>query len=133
MGQHNSTKQLIEAIRGAAQRNVSEAARVVQSEVRRKLSGTRSGRTYPVPGTQQTYTASAPGEPPARRTGDLAKSYQVHEPTGGTPEAYVGSDSPYALPLEKGTRRMAARPHFQPVFREQQDRIKRILSREVEP
>ena len=133
MGQHNSTKQLITAFRGGAQKNVSQAARVLQSEVRRKLSGQRTGRTYPVPDTQQTYTASAPGEPPARRTGELARSYQTHEPMTGTPEAYVGTDSPYALPLEKGTRHMAPRPHFLRTLHEQMGRIKRILARKVEP
>jgi len=130
---HNSTKQLLQAFKDGAQKNVSEAARVLQGEVRKKLRGPRSGRTYPVPDTQQTYTASAPGEPPARRTGELARSYQTHEPMSGTPEAYVGTDSPYALPLEKGTRRMAARPHFRPAAKENLQRLHRIMTRKVEP
>ena len=35
------------------------------------LKGQRSGRTYRKPHSKATYTASAPGEPPARRTGNL--------------------------------------------------------------
>ena len=35
------------------------------------LSGKRSGRVYRKPYTKSHYTASAPGEPPARRTGNL--------------------------------------------------------------
>ena len=35
------------------------------------LRGKRSGRVYRKPYTKSHYTASAPGEPPARRTGNL--------------------------------------------------------------
>lgn len=35
------------------------------------LKGQRSGRVYRKPYSKATYTASAPGEPPARRTGNL--------------------------------------------------------------
>ena len=35
------------------------------------LKGQRSGKVYRKPFSKATYTASAPGEPPARRTGNL--------------------------------------------------------------
>ena len=35
------------------------------------LKGQRSGRVYRKPYSKATYTASAPGEPPARRSGAL--------------------------------------------------------------
>ena len=35
------------------------------------LKGQRSGRVYKKPHSKATYTASAPGEPPARRSGAL--------------------------------------------------------------
>ena len=35
------------------------------------LKGSRSGRVYKKPYSSATYTASAPGEPPARRSGAL--------------------------------------------------------------
>lgn len=38
--------------------------------------GDPSGRTYKVPGTETTYTASAPGEPPAIREGVYRSSWK---------------------------------------------------------
>ena len=40
------------------------------------LRGQRHGRRYRVPGTKRYYTASAPGEPPAVRTGAFRMSWQ---------------------------------------------------------
>ena len=36
----------------------------------------RSGKVYRKPASNKTYTASAPGEPPALRTGDLRRSFR---------------------------------------------------------
>lgn len=83
------------------------------------LRGQGGGRRYRVPGTKRYYTASAPGSPPAVRTGAFRLSWQ--------PSAHVVFDSyisriesdrrtdneRYNLGslLEDGTSRMAARPH----------------------
>lgn len=40
------------------------------------LRGARGGRTYRVPGTKRHYTASAPGEVPAVRTGAFRAGWQ---------------------------------------------------------
>ena len=40
------------------------------------LRGSRGGRSYLIPGTRRRYTASAPGEPPAVRTGTFRASWQ---------------------------------------------------------
>ena len=45
------------------------------------LRGQRGGRIYGVPGTKRKYQASAPGQPPAVRTGAFRLSWQ--------PQAYV--------------------------------------------
>lgn len=77
------------------------------------LRGTRSGRFYKVPGTQRMYQASAPGEPPASRLGDLRTSYKFIVKRS---EALIGSPLHYARSLEYGTRKMAPRPHLKKAY-----------------
>jgi len=85
------------------------------------LRGQRSGRTYRIPYTKKTYQASAPGEPPAVRTGAFRLSWKPKVTT--TPEgvtAAIESDlmvGRYNLGelLEGGTRKMAPRPYKEAV------------------
>lgn len=58
--------------------------------------------------------ASRPGEPPHWRTGRLQRS--VDYKMGGPGEADVHITAPYALYLEFGTHKMAARPHILPAL-----------------
>ena len=65
----------------------------------------------------RNHQASAPGEPPARLTGILQGSIQSREAKreGRRWVGYWGSfNVRYALPLEIGTSRMAARPFLRP-------------------
>lgn len=114
------------------------------------LRGQRTGRRYKVPGTYRRqrdpvtgqmkngryYTASAPGEPPAVRTGIFRLSWQ--------PEAHVvyGSyisriasdvrtdDGNHLLGevLEKGTARMAPRPHHDRILEDAEPKIYSIYN-----
>ncbi len=68
------------------------------------------------------HKASAPGQPPARNTGNLARSWQTGvkdrgpvQKDGNRYRLVVGSNVPYARWLEFGTSRMAARPYVRPV------------------
>lgn len=57
--------------------------------------------------------------PAPYRTGNLISSYRVEEV--GETEILVGNDveqCPYAIYVELGTRKMAARPHLTPAARE---------------
>lgn len=72
------------------------------------LTGNRTGRRYKI-GKNAFYTASRAGEAPASRTGKLRSSYRFRIITDS--EAEVGSPLEYSYFLEKGTRRMAPRPH----------------------
>ncbi len=71
---------------------------------------------------------SAPGEPPARVSGELMDSvaYEVVESDRGL-VVLVGASAPYALALEYGTRRMAARPFLRPSLAEMEPLIARIF------
>lgn len=80
------------------------------------LKGQRSGRVYKKPHSKATYTASAPGEPPARRSGALRLNWHGEvkggSVAGGTQIiAALESEQRYAGYLENGTSRMAPRPY----------------------
>lgn len=98
------------------------------------LKGQRSGRVYRKPFSKATYTASAPGEPPARRTGNLRMHWngQVkNENTSGGGIAIVAeleSQEPYAGYLENGTSNMAPRPFVDKIKEEAMPEIQRIYS-----
>ena len=98
------------------------------------LKGQRSGKVYRKPHSKATYTASAPGEPPARRTGNLRMHWngQVkgeNASDGGTVViAELESQEPYAEHLEHGTSKMAARPFSEKIKEEALPEIKRIYS-----
>ena len=81
------------------------------------LKGSRSGRVYKKPYSSATYTASAPGEPPARRSGALRLNWHG-EVQGGSAgsggvqiTAVLESEQHYAGYLENGTSKMAPRPY----------------------
>lgn len=126
-------------LKRAGERNIKEATFFVHKTlVGDVLTGNRTGRTYRIPGgargvkKKTYYTASAPGEAPARRTGALATDYK---PTVKGFVGAVGAMLLYALMLEKGTKGkgkggMAPRPHLSVAFRMSRDDIIRILSKE---
>ena len=98
------------------------------------LRGQRSGRVYRKPYTKATYTASAPGEPPARRTGNLRMHWngQVKSENasrGGVAiVAELESQESYAGYLENGTSKMAARPFVEKIKEEATPEIQKIYS-----
>ncbi len=109
---------------------MKEATTELRNTVLETLSGSRSGRTYYVPGTRKTYTASAPGQPPATVTSELRQS--IKDSVEGKGRSVIGkvkASAKHALPLEFGTRRMAARPFMKPSFDKSLDNISDILSR----
>ena len=121
--------QVVKKIDDMAAQRMAETCLHVQNKTKEKLSGNRTGRTYRVPGTNRTYTASAPGEPPAQMHGQLRNSIQFRVKGGRTVSGEVGSGLKKAPMLEFGTRKMAARPFLRPTFQEELPEIKNILSR----
>ena len=104
----------------------------LQNEIKRTLSGPRSGKKYRVPGTKRYYTASAPGEPPAVRTGRLRNSIKYKLVRGFMrAKGEVGSSLDYAAQLEFGTSKMAPRPYLRPTYEKERQTIKRILAGKV--
>lgn len=113
-------------IEKAKAKKAMEAAVHVRNKVVEKLSGNGTGRTYKVPGTSRTYTASSPGQPPAVLFGDLRKSIQF-DAKGNT--ALVGSELKKSKDLEFGTKKIAPRPFLKPTFVEEVDAIGQILGK----
>lgn len=115
---------------------ISRASRSVQAMRNaelRVLKGQRSGRKYRKPFTKHaSYHASAPGEPPARRTGNLRLHWNGQVKTGGmarggiTVIAELESQEPYASHLENGTSKMAARPFAERIKEEAAPEIRKI-------
>lgn len=96
------------------------------------LKGQRSGKTYRKPYSKATYTASAPGEAPARRTGNLRMHWngQVKSENasggGGAIVAELESQESYAGYLDEGTAKMAARPFSEKIKEKALPEIEKI-------
>lgn len=132
----------VEEIQQKAKQRGYQAANVLTNEVKKVLSGQRSGRVYKVNKTGGkskkstrkskkrksqkggvTYTASAPGEPPALRFGTLQKSFKRRtygDKIGNNFVIHAITESDlqvngYLLGdlLENGTKRIAPRPFKQ--------------------
>jgi len=106
-----------------------EAAISARNRIVQNLSGPRSGRTYKVPGTGVTYTASRPGEYPAVRLGDLKGSirWKMRKRTFVT-DAIVGTDQEHGVHLEKKSG-VGGRPWLERSLKEEKPETKRILGR----
>lgn len=98
----------------------------LQGEARMKaiLSQPGSGKTY------GKHTASAPGEPPAPDTGQLRAATQADTNVRREGSDLVGrvvANKEYALALEKGTERMAARPFMSLLATDHADDLRRAF------
>lgn len=91
------------------------------------LGGQRGGRVYTKPNSSSTYTASAPGSPPAVRTGMLRMSWSPSASgSSGAYKATITSGAHYAGYLEDGTSKMAARPFKQKIIDDAKPKIEQI-------
>ena len=117
-------------IRDHARDRMLEAVQEVRNQTLDTLSGKRSGRIYRVPGTKKYYTASAPGEPPAQRLGELRQSVKGGvESQGDAIVGFVGTEKDYGRVLEFGSSKMSPRPWLRVSFDKSADAVKRIFMR----
>jgi hypothetical protein len=98
------------------------------------LRGQRSGKVYRKPHTKHaTYTASAPGEPPAVRTGDLRRQWRTTTGSEGTGNNFtvkpaITSNTKYAPILEEGSGNIAPRPFKEEIQKKAMPAIQKIYS-----
>lgn len=147
----------IEEMWPSAVRTMKEVLLFFEGVVKKKLTGTRSGRTYRVPLTRggpraRTHVASAPGEPPAVLFGALRNSIGHTGPekvsqfelegevgSGLGQSSTDGSPDPsksYARRLELGGadsrgRYIAPRPYMTPSAEEAEPKIDRIIRKRL--
>jgi len=125
------------------EKEVSQRAYRASNELRNAslyvLRGKRRGRVYRVPNTGVTYRASAPGEPPAVRTGVFRLSWGTHvhvEKKGSHFRAVSSIESreraggrPLGEMLENGTGKVKPRPYKQKVIGRALPKIKELYSK----
>jgi hypothetical protein len=137
-GWNDLIAELVAETRQAAFNAVYQGSQTMRTAVLRKLSGRRSGRTYRVPGTERTYTASAPGEAPAVMLDNLRPAVTATIPVMDAKEVWsrVGVDGqvvPYARRLELGGMAngvyLEKRPYLRPTFAENEERVLKIMQR----
>lgn len=125
----NSHK-VISQMANIATRRMYEATQEVRNETLKTLSGNRTGRQYRVPGTNVTYTASAPGEPPAVLFGQLRQNVKDKVYTESrSVKGEVGTELDKGLHLEVGTLHILPRPWLKPSFEKAAPNVQQILSR----
>lgn len=117
------TRHLLEAMQGGAMMVANDAKRSI-------ARGPKTGRIYTRRGVE--HQASAPGEPPATDTGALIASI-VSDATveGSKVLGHVEARAPYAVHLEYGTRKMAARPFLTPAIERNRRRIGELITAAV--
>lgn len=131
-----AVESITDSIKQQMERRSYLAANELRNASQLVLRGQRSGRRYRVPGTKRRYTASAPGEPPAARTGTFRMSWQptAHVVMGSyisRIESETRTDNGrYNLGtiLEEGTSRMAPRPYEDRILEKAEPKILKIYS-----
>ena len=127
-------QKVLQTVEQQAKSRTVRAANAMKKASNKALSnaGGRSGKVYRKPATKKaTYTASAPGEPPALRSGDLRRSWKplpYAEMVGGDKVFTPGirTDVVYAPMLQNGTTKMAARPFEDAVKQEAWPEVEQI-------
>jgi HK97 gp10 family phage protein len=103
---------------------LEKAAKEAETEMKTSItSGPKSGVTYTR--NNKFHTASAPGQAPANDSGELAGSIGYKKINDNLHEVKITAD--YALALEVGTSRMAARPFILPAVQNAKNKLMRAL------
>lgn len=111
----------------------TRAANELRNASLQVLRGQRSGRIYRRPHSTSTYTASAPGEPPAVRTGGLRMSWHPQAKSSKSGKTVsirpaIWTDKKYAPALQDGTKKMAPRPYKEPIIEQAKAKVIAIYS-----
>ena len=106
----NRLNELSGQLRRLASRAVREELMAITKDVKMDMAQTKSGGLYLRSKTGAPHQASAPGEAPAIDSGALVNSIQTT--MDGDLSGAVYTNQEYAMFLEYGTTKMAARPFF---------------------
>lgn len=103
-------KGVMEQVNSEAKGKAFMTLNAMYNSAQKVLSGQRSGRRYRVPHSRRMYTASAQGEAPANRTGNLRRNWSksvigVNTADGVKITHRLTSDMKYASILEERKNR----------------------------
>ena len=129
-------KKITESISQQMASRGARAANQLMNAKNETLRGTGGGRQYRIPNTGGYYTASAPGEVPASRTGNYRARWNMKSYTSGKEvhseiESNVTTDNGgYVLGslLEDGTSKMAPRPHQEKILEKAKPNVLKIYA-----
>ena len=126
--------EVMQSMNKQARSRARRATNALRNSALDVLGGTGHGRTYRLPSSKGTYVASAPGETPAVRLGDLRRKWRQYSLAKGTADgvqitARIKSDMPYSDYLDEGTSKMAARPYKQKIIDDAKPKIIRIYGK----
>lgn len=121
-------RERLRALGEAGDRAAREALATTADEVAARAvelidTGPKTGRVYPATEGFGARQASAPGEPPARDTGNLSGLIGVDEVNLPRMRVAIFSSAEYSADLEFGTSKMAPRPFLRRALREIGPRI----------
>lgn len=114
---HNfDARAIVAAIVRGVDLGTQDIVLTVQQDIKKMISGEGTGIKYP----GALRRSSRPGEPPAKQTGDLSRSWQTARPTriaqGRRVGWRLGSNKKYARILEFGNARIRERPYVRPAL-----------------
>lgn len=119
----------------AVQDGIGLGGSYLQLEMKKMLSNRGTGRIYIKPSGRQ-HQASAPDHPPALDTGHYTRSIQVDvsQQRAAISVVRVGSNVIYGRSLEFGSPsgQVAARPHWIPMLRAKQNKVREIVLKLLE-
>lgn len=103
---------------------LGKAATEFETEMKNEIeTGSKSGITYQRGNI--SHTASAPGQAPATDSGKLVGSIRYKKKSVSEHEVSINSE--YALALEVGTSRMAARPFITPALQNAKKKLMKAI------
>jgi HK97 gp10 family phage protein len=140
----NEVEKLVTQVKDQAASRCFRSSNVLRNNALNVLKGPRSGRIYNLPFTgnkkgskKSTYQASAPGEPPAVRTGAFRRSWNNRWfiENNGKETIYHPAISSVLLVgnyilaelLENGTSKMEPRPFKEKIINDSKDEVANIF------
>lgn len=136
----NVSEEVIDTVTTQMKSRAERATHQLRNAKIEVMRGNRSGRVYRIPSTGATYRASAPGEPPAKRTGAFSSSMRRASYAEGSgknltvhatlqSKLRVGGKNKVLLSqiLEEGTGKMAPRPYKEAILKIAKPKITKIF------
>lgn len=126
----SKTRKIITSLMQESKQRAVLCANIMRNQILQGMAAPHHGKTRRVPGTSRTYTASAPGEYPAIRTGLLRSSvkYYIATARSGKVTVALGSNVEYGEMLE-GARGDGLRPWISKAYYEVRPKLQEVLTR----